>query len=315
MDVSNNDSNRTVAILNERELSRLFPGVPPNTQIRIMGPVGISMGSDHISDLEDDYDETEDDEHPILSIHPNASGLFENSNVSANFIASSNEQQQSDRNEAKSVNMFAPLERSPTVSFSEAQFLERISGIMEQVISSDVKMWGGNTDMQVTISGSGPHRGLKQVTMKNIVFEVNRLVVNRVVIGQLAPLPRNGDNKFMALISYVRNNKNFYTGPAWTIEHSGKTVAEAMAKVYQNLKAINRCAWCDAVWDTRMSKECVVCIVSDFFTRENEEIECPACTEKVKDFTTLDCRHRMCYKCMFRLVKPRKCPLCRCEID
>lgn len=302
--------NRTIAMLNEQELNRVFPGVPPNTQIRIVGPVGLSSELGENQGLDEEYNEIEAFESPFITHSDNQIEDHQIENSSSRRL---NNSARETIEENKISNLFVPAERSSSWSFTESEFLEHITSLMEKIITSDIKMWGNSPDMHVT--GFGPGQSLKQLTMKNIIFEVNRLVINSVIINQLNPAQKNNNDKFSASISYVRNSKQFYTGPSWIIKHSGKTINEAITKVYENLKAMNRCTWCDAIWDTRMSKECITCLISDFFTRGNEEIECPACKEKIKDFTTLECRHRICYKCVFKLIVPRKCPLCRYEID
>jgi Zinc finger, C3HC4 type (RING finger) len=298
------NSNRTVAFVDERELNRLFPGVPPNTQVRIIGPVGLHEEIEIPFDLENEYTEMDDRIPSPVPIIRNGADESETKSII--------EHKESD---PQVRGPFAPAQPQPSTSFSEAQFLESITAMIDKIISSDVKQWGGNPDVSVTMFGPGRHQGLKQVTLKNIVFEVNKLIINRVIISQIHSLSNNED-KFSAAISYVRSNKNLTTGgPAWTIDHSGKTVAEAITKTYENLKALKKCEWCTGVWDGRMNDQCIICLFSDYFTRENEKIECPICRTSTRDFTTLDCNHRMCYQCLFKIVRPKKCPLCRLEIE
>ena len=304
MSAFESNNNRSVALVDERELNRLFPGVPPNTQIRIIGPVGLPEEIEIPFDFENDYNEIGD--HVSTPIPTIERMIDEPENKSV-----------VERKEVDGLigGPFAPVQPQPSVSFSESHFLESITSIMEKVVSSDVKSWGGNPDIQVTMFGPGRNPGLKQVTMKSIVFEVNKLIINRVTISQIHTLSNN-DDKFSAAVSYIRSNKHLLAGgPAWTIDHSGKTIAEAITKTYENLKAMQKCEWCTGVWDRRMSDQCMTCLFSDYFTRENEKIECPVCRTNTKDFTTLECNHRMCYKCLFRIVRPKKCPLCRLEIE
>ena len=396
------NGDRQVAIVDQQTLSQLFPGVPPNTQVRIVGPLplperatqpdppqarpernrvgmmpfppvpspgelmeAMAMDEDgwaHSEDLIRSWRGRVPRRHPVRTWRTPAgvgrqvpsslqireeigdSLWFDESGVDMGGTYTSADQfipreirlrqipsdevrhqerepmvriipreetkaVQSDATRVAAPSQTLELTKPPTRDLTEEEYVTRIVRFVELALGPDVDNW---------ISACGPNMEIgshpRQVKLNNLVFEVNGLIVTCIHVGQLPVIP-NADLTWLIHLTYVLETGHYHRGPFQSIGQSDKDLATAVRKSYASLKALKRCQRCEAIWNTTLSDVCVICLFCDYFTRENDEHECPVCTDSIRDWTTLDCGHRLCYKCMFKLQPPRRCPLCRHGIN
>lgn len=191
-----------------------------------------------------------------------------------------------------------PLTQSTTYNFSEEQFVTHIASMVKAIIKRPVPQ-GQNISPNISYNIRGNN---KYITICNIIIEVNRITVVSVNIV--------AGKTFNVTLQYVNNNISHLTGPFYTLQSSAATIEEAIRNVYAELRNMRKCSYCTSIYNNAISSECPYCLLSDYFTRENPEIECPICMEKIRDFRTLDCNHRLCYTCFYKLTSS-KCPICR----
>jgi hypothetical protein len=155
--------------------------------------------------------------------------------------------------------------------------------------------------------------GTRSVKIVNIIFEVNRVTVRGVSVfrenrpGCTKEVPMY---KFTAALDYTTGPDVGMYGSRHQLSAEGETSKDALGRVYAKLKTIRHCDTCTTVYDSTIADHCVVCLFSDYFTKENPNVLCVVCTKRTRDFTTIGCGHRFCYGCLAKNQK-KTCPLCR----
>lgn len=321
-----NGANRQVALVSQNQLEQMFPGVHPNTQIRISGPLipsrffeneesftihphepvpgSPSLNHNRISRTEPSLSERQsEDAEPLHYSVSNPIPRYSVVNMHP-VSSSSTVPEEVKKSPDKETSI-----KSPTRDFSEEEYVKRISNLSRLILEGEPGFWakicGPNIDV---VSG---RNGAKSFSMK-INFEVNGIIITRISVSHETEELKN---IWSVALTYIRHSKEYFTGNRCYLQYSDQDLQVAVRKSYNGLKALRRCIFCMSIWNSEMSDVCLICLFSDYFTRENELYECPVCKENIKDWTILDCNHRLCYKCLARIAEPRKCPMCRCELN
>lgn len=322
-----NGTTRQVTLVNQSQLEQMFPGMHPNTQIRISGPLipsrllqedesftihphepvpgspslGHTFRTEPLLSIERKSEDTEPSAHYSVSNPlPHYSVSVPEPSPVSNSIP----------DEIKKSADRETLTKSPTRDLPEEEYVKRITNLSYLILGADTASWAKVCGPNIEVL-SGGRSGTKSFTMKNN-FEVNGIIVTRVNITHEPEEPKN---TWAVALTYIRHSKEYFTGNRCYLQYFDKDLQTAIRKSYNGLKALKRCMFCMSIWNSEMSDVCLICLFSDYFTRENELYECPVCKDSIRDWTILDCNHRLCYKCLSRINEPRKCPMCRAELN
>lgn len=303
-----------VAYIDESMLNTMFPGIPPNTQVRVVGPIQPIDIRVPVRDARNDIESPDEEESSMEDWTPPMRSVFRPGHVSAQTTRA----EEKETIPVPTVSAFKkPATKSASCDWSEDEYVERISTLAQKALGSEYSTWTRAAGTNLTISHKGP---VRIMGIKNVVFEVNGITVNGITVGYHLAIGPDGevpsDRAWHVALSYIPTIKA-YNIPhlANNLQHSDINLITALRKTYASLKALRCCDYCHSVWNTELSPNCPVCMFSNYFTRENEKIECPVCMTELRDFFTPECGHRLCYKCMFKLRQPRRCPSCRTEIE
>lgn len=208
-------------------------------------------------------------------------------------------------------NYYEPPKRSPTKDMTADQLLDGICTYIENVMAKTAPMDGSAMTFGANTQYVDDHVQGRMVTVSNIVFEVNQVTVKSVRVIR----HRGANGGYTASVAYSTQPDHYWNGPSYFLKVSNPVMRDAISGLYKNLKALKHCSSCKTVYDSSLSEHCVICLFSDYFTRENPEIKCVICTERTRDFTTLqNCGHRYCWPCLQK-VSNRKCPMCRTSFN
>lgn len=197
---------------------------------------------------------------------------------------------------------------SETQRMTAEQLLDSISSMVDRLILIDDENYNG-CGSNVTYEKSGD---IKVITVSNIIFEINQILISEIIItrnpfSSTSVMPCT----FTINIHYILQCIGYVNDQIFNLAVPKSTCKESLKAAYDRFKKMRRCGTCKiAVYDTEVTDHCVACLFSDYFTIENPLITCSICHEKTKDFLTLECGHRYCIRCIYK-VEPRKCPLCR----
>lgn len=316
-----NGTNRQVTLVNQTQLEQMFPGMPPNTQIRISGPLIPSRffqeeesfelhSHEPISAspilgyapriIEASLSERKSEDIHVLD-HAEPSGHYSVSNTGNPPI----------QEECKRLPEFASsMVKSPTRDLSEDEYVQKISNMSRVMLGTDSASWAKVCGPNIEIISEG-RSGTKSFSLKNN-FEVNGIIITRISVAHGI---EESKSVWSVTLTYIKHPKEYFTDNRYHLQYVDKDLQTVVRKSYKGLKALRRCTFCMSIWNGELSDVCVTCLFSDYFTRENEIYDCPICKEGVRDWTILNCNHRVCYKCLAQIRKPRKCPMCRHEID
>lgn len=316
-----NGTNRQVTLVNQTQLEQMFPGMPPNTQIRISGPLLPSRlfqeeesfelhSHDPLSDspvlryaaprIIDASLSERKSEHIHVLDRPEPSPHYSISDI-ANLP----------QEEHKKLPEFvSPIVKSPTRDLSEEEYVQKISNMSQLILGADSQSWAKVCGPNIEIVSEG-RNGTKSFSLKNN-FEVNGIIITRISVTHGL---EESKSVWSITLTYIKHPKEYFTDNRYHLQYIDKDLQTAVRKSYMGLKALRRCTFCTSIWNSQLSDVCVTCLFNDYFTRENEVYDCPVCKESIRDWTILNCNHRVCYKCLAQIRKPRKCPMCRHEID
>jgi len=204
----------------------------------------------------------------------------------------------------KDVNNYIAPKKSVTKDMTGEQLLMHICKFADNIFLLDP-----TENQRITPDTSYVQEGQsKIITIENIMFEVNRILCKGVRIIQ-----RKEDDafKYTASIQYVAQDEDYWNGPAYTIIVNKPTLQDVISHIHEKLKKMQRCDTCKTVvYDSSISEHCIICLFSDYFTKDNDLITCVICSEQTRDFTTLQCGHRFDHACLSK-INNRVCPLCR----
>jgi hypothetical protein len=246
---------------------------------------------DEVEDDFDSGDEDDFDEEPRNPPHPS-------------------EEKDSD---AEDESHFVAKKTSPTRDMTTEQFLDNICKFVDGIMAMDPKLPYSGFGPHVSYS-KNPSGSERAVDISNIIFEVNQVTVAGVIITQEANkrpghLP-DEPFEYNVILKYVVDRKDYSHGSKYNIRVNGTNLREVMSQVHAKLLKMKKCCHCSSVYDTNISDVCIICLFSDYFTKDNPVITCIICREKIKDFATLGCQHRFCLPCLFKITN-HKCPTCR----
>lgn len=223
--------------------------------------------------------------------------------------SNSNPLQEENKQPAK-TEVISAITQSKTRDFSEDEYVQKISKLSQTILGKNVACWAKSCGPDIEII-SLERSSRNSFTLKTC-FEVNGIMITRITVSHDSD---ESKNDWFVILTYVKHSRDYFTGNRYHLQYFDKDLQTTIRKSYTGLRALKRCMFCMSIWNSEMSDVCPLCLFSDYFTRENEVHECPVCKENVKDWTILDCNHRLCYKCLAQIKQPRRCPLCRHAID
>jgi hypothetical protein len=346
-------SNRQVTVVNHTQLEQMFPGMTPNTQIRISGPLIPSEFFQEVENYTHNSHETIPLSPPTLIrsriIDPSVSSAsserksedihFLNNHESSARYSVVNQSLNSIPEENKKK-PDSEITKIPTRDLAEEEYVQKISKLSRLILGTDVESWEKVCGPNIEVLFSINRDRARSFSVKNM-FEVNGIIVGKITVETMLSLKENKEqalplqplNHFSGgsealrspetdakplwaiTLTCIKNSKDpIAAGIKYYLQYVDKDLQTVVRKSYNGLRAMRRCMFCMSIWNSELSDVCPLCLFTDYFTRENELYDCPVCKESIRDWTILDCNHRLCYKCLAQIRNPRKCPMCRHDL-